>query len=132
MSVARGEIIARGLHLRCPNCGAKSLFPGRSLRIHERCPECGLELNSGEGFFLGPMVINYGIAVLGFAVPCIALWAAGVFPLAWAFGVAAAGCVILPIVLYRVSWSLWLMIYFWFLPDRLPANRDSKHRRPQE
>lgn len=118
----RTEILSRGLHLRCPNCGAKSLFPARSLRIHERCPECGLELNSGEGFFLGPMVINYGIAAFGFAAPCILLWVAGVLPVGWAFGLAAAGCVFLPIVLYRLSWSLWLMIYFWFLPERLPAN----------
>lgn len=120
--VSKHEIVSRGLHLRCPNCGAKSLFPEGSLRIHDECPSCGLDLNRGEGFFLGPMVVNYSIAVLGFAVPCLALWAGGVLPLNWAFGLAGAGCVFLPIVLYRASWSLWLMVYFWFLPERLPAN----------
>lgn len=122
MNVSKREIVSRGLHLCCPNCGAKALFVAGSLRIHTECPACGLELNRGEGFFLGPMILNYSIAVFGFAVPCIVLWAGGVLPLGWAFGFAGAGCVFLPIVLYRASWSLWLMVYFWFLPERLPAN----------
>jgi len=102
------------------------------MRIRDRCPDCGLELNRGEGFFLGPMVINYGIAVFGFVVPCIILWASGVLAGAWAAGIAISSCLILPIALYRVSWSLWLMTYFWFLPERLPANSAMIHDRLSE
>lgn len=92
------------------------------MRINRRCPSCRIELNRGEGFFLGPMVLNYSIAVFGFVIPCVLLGAAGVLPWSVALGLAALGCVILPIVFYRVSWSLWLMLYFWLLPERLPAN----------
>jgi len=95
------------------------------MRINDRCPECGLVLNRGEGFFLGPMVINYGIAVFGFVVPCILLWVAGVLPGLWAAVLAITACIALPIALYRLAWSLWLMIYFWILPDRLELRGDA-------
>jgi uncharacterized protein (DUF983 family) len=121
-------ILSRGLHMRCPNCGAKSLFAPGAMRIRARCPVCDLELNRGEGFFLGPMVINYSIAVFGFVVPCILLWARGTLPGVWAAGLAVAACVALPIALYRYSWSLWLIVYFYVLPDRLKANSSTLGR----
>jgi len=122
MSVTKREIVSRGLHLRCPNCGERTLFQTNAMRINRRCPSCRVDLNRGDGFFLGPMVLNYSIAVFLFVIPCILLGASGMFPWAIALGLAAAGCVILPIVFYRLSWSWWLMLYFWFLPERLPAN----------
>jgi len=132
MSVSKREIISRGLHLRCPNCGGPALFQHGSMRINDRCPDCRTELNRGEGFFLGPMVVNYSFVVFAFVVPCIVLWALGVLPLALAIGLVAIGCVVLPFVLYRLSWSLWLMTYFWFLPDRLPANDGSTGREAED
>ena len=125
MEVSRQTIVSRGLRLRCPNCGEPTLFKRAAMRINERCTRCGLGLNRGEGFFLGPMVINYAIVVFVFAAPCILLWALGMLPLLIAGGLALAGCVVLPIVFYRISWSLWLMLYFCLLPDRLPANGGS-------
>lgn len=35
---------------------------------------------------------------------------------------AGMGCTVLPILLYRSTWSWWLMLYFLFLPESLPAN----------
>jgi uncharacterized protein (DUF983 family) len=121
MNVGRGKILARGLLNRCPNCGAHALFPPRSLRIHARCPVCGVGLDRGEGFYLGPWVLNYTLVVFGVVLPAIVLGARQIIPWAAAGAVIVAGCV-LPLLLYRASWSWWLALYFFFLPQRLPAN----------
>src|SRR5580700_6170847 len=69
--VTPGEIFARGLTLRCPNCGARSLARG-PLAVHERCRVCSLLFEREEGFFLGAMVFNYVIAVLvAGVIPCV-------------------------------------------------------------
>jgi uncharacterized protein (DUF983 family) len=122
MNISRGQIIARGLSNRCPNCGAHSLFPPRSLRINSRCPSCGVGLDRGEGFYLGPWVLNYSLVVFGVVLPAIILGVIEV--IAWPVALVAivAGCVGLPLLLYRASWSWWLAVYFFFLPQRLPAN----------
>jgi hypothetical protein len=102
------------------------------MRINRECHGCGLMLDRGEGFYLGPMVINYGIAAFGFVAPCIILWTAGVLHGMWAALLAVVACIALPIPLYRLSWSLWLSVYFFVLPDRLPANRGVEHDRRQQ
>lgn len=122
MSVSKAQIIKRGLTHRCPNCGAPTLFPPRSLRVRRRCPNCGTGFDRGEGFFLGPWVLNYTVAVFLFVVPAIVAGAIGAIPWAASMGLAAIGCTVLPLLLYRSTWSWWLMLYFFFLPHSLPAN----------
>lgn len=36
-----------------------------------------------------------------------------------------ASAVVIPVLLYRRSWSWWLMAYFYFLPHKLPNNQDA-------
>lgn len=116
------DILSRGLTNRCPNCGAKSLFPPRSLRIRRRCEDCGTGLNRGEGFFLGPWVLNYTLAAFIFVLPAIIAGVRGTLPWPAAFVLATLGCTLVPVFLYRPTWSWWLMLYFYFQPDLLPAN----------
>jgi uncharacterized protein (DUF983 family) len=122
MSITRSQIIARGLKGHCPNCGQPSLFPRRSFMINRRCPACGVGLDRGPGFFLGPWVINYSIAVFVFVLPGIMLGVRGVIPWWATLVLAAIGCLIVPALLYRRTWSWWLMLYFFFQPLALPAN----------
>jgi uncharacterized protein (DUF983 family) len=122
MTVTKVQIIARGLSNRCPNCGHRTLFPPRSLRIRVRCPNCGTGFDRGEGFFLGPWVLNYTTAVFLFVLPAIVAGVRGMISWSASLGLAAIGCTLLPTLLYRSSWSWWLMIYFFFLPQSLPAN----------
>lgn len=123
LRVTRSQIIARGLANRCPNCGNHSLFPPRSLRIREVCPVCELKFDPGGGFRLGPWVINYTITVIGFVVPLLVVGSEGLMPLPLAVGLAVVlGGFGIPLLLYRSSWSWWLMIYFVFFPYRLPGN----------
>lgn len=122
MQVTKAQIVARGLGNCCPNCGQRTLFPPKSLRIRRRCPECGTGFDRGEGFFLGPWVLNYTVAVFLFVLPAIVAGVRGAIPWSAALVLAALGCTVLPVLLYRSTWSWWLMLYFYFQPRSLPAN----------
>jgi hypothetical protein len=121
MPTLRKQIFLRGLANRCPNCGGP-LFE-RAFRLYHRCPKCGLEFERGEGFFLGSMAINYGVTVVVCLLPVLLLYVAGYLSGFAAPLLAGLGAVGFPILFYRSSRSWWLMAYFWFLPQELPANR---------
>lgn len=124
MQVTRGQIIARGVRNRCPNCGGRTLFQeGRFFDIADACRTCGLKIEKDDGFFLGAMSLNYGVTVFGYLAPVALLWYAGVLGNRAAVVLALAGAVVLPILLYRSSRSWQLMSYYFFLPQHLPANR---------
>lgn len=82
-----------------------------------------MTLERGDGFFLGPLCINYGVVAFFYVAPILLLGVAGWMPLKLAILVASAGALFLPILLYRFAWSLWLLIYYVCLPDELHANR---------
>ena len=133
MKVTRRQIIARGLARQCPNCGHRTLFrPDARFRINERCPDCGLKLDRGDGFFLGPFVINYSVTAFGFVVPVLLCHVAGWLGGAATLVLAGIGALVIPALLYRCSWSWWLMVYFYFLPQKLPGNRDELHEDEEE
>ena len=124
MKVTRGQIIARSCTGRCPNCGKSPLFAGDArFRVKPRCEACGVILDRGEGFFLGPFVINYTVTVVFFVLPVILLGARGMLATTTVFIVAGAAALLVPMLLYRRSWGWWFAAYFYFLPHKLPANR---------
>jgi len=124
--VTAAQIVTRGLTFRCPNCGARSLVRG-PLSLNARCPVCDLLFEREEGFFLGAMVFNYVFSVLiAGVVPCVlfltGLANAPMREQVTVFVGALLAALILTIVLYIPSKSLWLMTYYVFLPGDLPAN----------
>ena len=124
MPVTRRQIIARGLANRCPNCGGRTLFKADTLfELDRACRQCGLKLEKDEGFFLGAMAINYGVTCVGLLTPVAALWYFGVLPGRVAIGMAIGLALLAPLALYRSSRSWQLMLYYYFLPQHLPANR---------
>jgi uncharacterized protein (DUF983 family) len=123
MAVDRWQIIVRGASWRCPNCGQRTLFEERRVfKVNPTCPSCGLKIEKGDGAFLGPFVVNYGVTVFVFIVPFIALYGRHVLSGPTTLAICLAAAFLLPILLYRLSWSWWLMIYYLCLPDNLPAN----------
>jgi uncharacterized protein (DUF983 family) len=119
--VDRIQLLWRGITGRCPNCGKKLHFRG-IFRVARRCPHCGLLNERSDGFYLGAVTWNYGLTVFGL-LPLIVL--AGFF--GWiekttAISLALATALLGPILLYRWSWSLWLMSYYMVLLHELPVN----------
>ena len=124
-TVTRGQIVARGLSNRCPNCGGRTLFvPGTFFRVNKECPQCGLKIEraNDEGFFLGSMSLNYGVTIVCFLVPVMLLAWRKVIGANTAIVLAGIGAIVVPALLYRSSRSWWLMNYYIFLPHHLPAN----------
>jgi uncharacterized protein (DUF983 family) len=112
------QILSRAARWRCPNCGQGALFRG-VFRMLPRCPVCGLSYFPEQGYYMGAMIINYGITtaavvaifLLSLLLPDftrlstnskIALW--------MSFAVA------LSLALMRHSYSLWLALDFWVKP----------------
>jgi uncharacterized protein (DUF983 family) len=125
MKVTQGQILARGLANHCPNCGGHTLFPpGSGFRISPQCSECGLKFDRGDGFFLGPFVINYTVTVVGFIIPAILLYVFGAIGRTAMIAAVIFGALVIPTLLYRRSWGWWLTTYFYFLPQKLPNNRE--------
>jgi uncharacterized protein (DUF983 family) len=124
MNVTQRTILSRGMKVCCPNCGGRTLFePGKPLTLRRVCPSCGLKLADSEGFFLGAMSLNYAMTLVGFHVPVALMWYSGILGGRLAVALAAIGALVLPVLLYRPSRSWQLMVYYFFLPHQLPANR---------
>ena len=125
MNVSRAKIIRNGLACRCPNCGLPTLFREDSrFRVNATCPNCGLRIENGDGAFLGPFAINYGVTAFGVIIPAILLYATGRVGARVALPLCLLGAMVVPFLLYRRSWGWWLMLYYFFLPGNLPANRE--------
>ncbi|HVW20299.1 MAG TPA: DUF983 domain-containing protein [Opitutaceae bacterium] len=124
MKVTRLQIVGRGLTHRCPNCGGRTLFKeGTLFQVNAACPACGLRIERDEGFFLGSLSLNFGFTVIVFLTPIFILAFHGVLGETAATIIGGAGAVLVPILIYRSTRSWWLMNYYFFLPQHLPANR---------
>ena len=112
---SRRRMLLRGMARRCPLCGSGGLFEHWT-KLRDYCPRCGhrWERKAEEGFFLGAFVINFVIveAVLGvIAAVYIAMLAGGGKVSVWPFvGTAVAAAVIVPVIGYPFSKTVWAAI----------------------
>ena len=127
MKVTRAQILANGIACRCPNCGQRTLFErGRLFKVSKSCPSCGLRIERGDGEFLGPFVINYAVTAFGVIIPILLLYALGRLSAAAALAMALVAGLAVPLLVYRLSWGWWLALYYFILPDNLPANLEGR------
>lgn len=124
-----GQLLIRGLLLRCPICGQGRLFRN-VLSMNQSCSECGFRFARSPGYFLGSTYINYGVTALTTTVAYVALYfGAGVekqtlLPSLLVF------CLIFPLVFFRFARSLWLSLDCFF--DRVGASEAmSDSRQPK-
>lgn len=107
-----GTMLRRGLHRRCPSCGTGRLFTGWFAMV-DRCPGCGMRFSREEGFFIGALFVNFAVteAVLfGWLVGAFLLTLPDAPVPSIAAG-AAAICIVVPLVVYPFSKTIWAAIH---------------------
>jgi uncharacterized protein (DUF983 family) len=107
-----GRLLARGLTRRCPLCGGRGLFRGW-FTVRERCPRCSFRIERRiEGHWLGSLGMNTTVSfgallvtlVVGFVVTYPDI------PAAPLMGVAVGVAVVVPLVFFPFSKTLWSAI----------------------
>jgi uncharacterized protein (DUF983 family) len=104
-------ILARGLLKRCPRCGQSRLFR-RWFTMAPRCARCGLDLERGEGFWLGTMAINLGVTEMVFGATLVGVMVITWPHVPWAALTVAAVLLngVLPLILYPFARTTFLAI----------------------
>ena len=103
-------MIFRGARRACPWCGGRHAFFVGWFHKEAHCRSCGLRWRRGDvGFELGAAsisaIITLGPLLLVLAAMVIVTWPeVEVVPM---FVVLGIGAVVLPIVLYPVSYTMW-------------------------
>lgn len=124
--MTRVDIVKRGITNCCPNCGGHTLFTrGKFFAINRTCEACGLKFERDEGAFLGAVALNYGITCTLYLVPVLLCYLGELISGLTAIILAGVGAIAVPMIIYRPSRSWWLMNYYFFLPQHLPANQES-------
>ncbi len=78
--------------------------------MHECCPRCGYRFIQEEGYFLGGYALNLVIAeVLGLGVILVFLLRSDLSVL-WQQIIAVTAAVLLPVVFYPFSRTLWMAL----------------------
>jgi uncharacterized protein (DUF983 family) len=127
-TVARAmRLLVRGLCLRCPRCGARSLFR-TWFTMHERCAVCYLRFEREQGYFVGAIYINYGVTAGLALIGSFALeyWARPSLTQQLVLWVGFCG--VFPVVFFRHSRGLWLALDYIFDPveDERPGDSDDQ------
>jgi uncharacterized protein (DUF983 family) len=106
-------MLGRGVRKRCAWCGGRGAFFTGWFTKQETCRACGISWRRGyEGFELGAMAVSiilcFGALVTGVGIGIAATAPdVAVVPLVVVLAVCA---VVLPIVVYPVSYTLWQAI----------------------
>jgi uncharacterized protein (DUF983 family) len=107
------------LRLRCPNCQQGRVLARWPNKICPECPRCGLSFFREQGYYIGGMIITYGLTlmvvipvfVVSLLLPDLrSVSDNGRFVLWLLFGVP------LSFLLMPYSYSLWLHLDFWLEP----------------
>jgi uncharacterized protein (DUF983 family) len=104
-----GRILGRGVHLRCPRCGAGPLFRG-PFTMNAECLVCGLTFEREQGYFVGAIYVNYGATALLLVAGFFALERFTDISLAWQLTLWGAFAIAFPLGFFRHSRSLWMSL----------------------
>ena len=105
-------MVGRAATLRCPRCGSRRTFVRRWFGKHERCRTCGIRWRREEGSELGALTMNtiltFGALAIGMTIGFVATSPdIAVVPIV---AVLAAIAVVMPVVLYPFTYTVWLAI----------------------
>ena|SRR5216110_1303127 len=111
------DFLLRGLFFYCPVCARGKIFSG-VFKMHEQCPVCHFTFEREEGYFSTSIAINLVLSEL--------IVTAVVLPLAANPGISIVNTllwcapltVILPLLFYRHSRSMWMCMDHFMNPPR--------------
>ena len=100
----------RGARRRCAWCGGRGAFFTGWFSKQDRCRTCGITWRRGyEGFELGAMTIS-AVVVLGTLIVGLTIGVVLTLPevdVPLLLVILGVGAVVLPIVVYPLSWTVW-------------------------
>jgi uncharacterized protein (DUF983 family) len=104
-------MLGRALLRRCPRCGGKAWFRGWFGKV-DRCRTCGYRYERQPGFLLGALTMNtivtFGLLAVVLLVGTVLSYPdIAVVPMLIA---AAAVSVVVPIVFYPFSYTIWAAV----------------------
>jgi uncharacterized protein (DUF983 family) len=105
------KLLWRGLTRRCPVCGGRKLFEGW-FKLKPRCLNCDYDFEREPGWWIGAIIMNTAAAMVVFAI-FLPLGVAITWPhVPWntLTVVGVALMVIVPVVFYPISKTLWLAL----------------------
>lgn len=111
-----GRLLRRALRLRCPRCGAPTLFRG-PFAMYADCVNCHLLFEREQGYFVGAIYVNYAVTVVVIFAGYFALDRWLNLALAWQLVLWGAFAAIFPMLFFRHARSLWLAFDYLFNPD---------------
>ena len=109
-SVGFWRMMGRAVTLRCPRCGSRRTFLRGWFRRHERCRTCGVKWQREVGFELGAVTMNtivtFGLLTVMMTVGFILTSPdIPVLPFVLVLGATA---LVVPIVIYPFTYTMWL------------------------
>src|SRR6266851_9411933 len=88
--------------------------------LHQRCPVCGFAFEREPGYYTGAMAVNLVVSELLIVIIAVPLAASQVVSVVYLIILGCTIPILLPIIFYRPSKSLW-MSFDHFIH---PANKD--------
>ncbi|MGH2550535.1 MAG: DUF983 domain-containing protein [Thermomicrobiales bacterium] len=109
-------LISRAFRRVCPYCGQSKLFK-RWFNMNDQCPHCGVIYNREDGYFLGAFAMNLVIAeFLGMGAVVVLLLRSDL-SLIQQEVIAIGVAVLLPVLFYPFSRTLWMALDLFFDKD---------------
>lgn len=108
---AVATMLWRGLVQRCPVCGSGRLFR-RWFSMVERCPRCRLRFGRIEGHHIGALGLNTIVSFVVLFVVIVGglIWSHPEFQVAPLAAAAVATAVVVPLLFFPSSRTLWTAI----------------------
>ena len=104
-------LMRRGLRQRCPVCGRGKIFSG-IFKTYERCPVCGFVFEREPGYYTGAMAVNLVVSELLIVIIAVPLAASQAVPVTTLIILGCTIPILLPLLFYRPTKSLWMSFDF--------------------